>query len=100
MEDCIKPECGVSWQQPPWLDDDLVPGLGAAREVLSLTDNPSEDELVEVNHETTSSTPLTLGFDVGYWGRRGTLATQRPGAVPLAASAPRRQLELSRPHLD
>lgn len=56
------------WRQPPWFDPDLLLNLEAAQEVLSLTDAPSERELLRVARGETIPGPKTIGFDVGYWG--------------------------------
>lgn len=49
-------------------DPDLLPDLAFAREVIAATETPSDWEVIRVARETTKGTPVTLGFDVGYWG--------------------------------
>src|SRR5262249_4804817 len=62
------PDPCLFWTQPPWFDPDLLPSLDAAREILRLTDEPADREVVRVTRGTVAATPETLGFDLGYWG--------------------------------
>lgn len=62
------PDPTMHWSQPPWFDPDLIDEPGLAREILALTDDPGEHELVYVSRGTATLDARTLGFDVGYWG--------------------------------
>lgn len=62
------PDPCLYWTQPPWFDPDLLPNLGVAREILQLSDQPSEREIVRVTRGSVAAAQETLGFDVGYWG--------------------------------
>ncbi len=58
----------LHWEQPPWFDPDLLPTLEMAREILALTDAPSDREILRVTRNTVTPTHQTVGFDIGYWG--------------------------------
>lgn len=62
------PDPTLHWGQPPWFDPDLIDDPVRAREILALTDDPAEHELVYVIRGTATRDARTLGFDVGYWG--------------------------------
>jgi hypothetical protein len=49
-------------------DEDLLPSLRDAREVLSLTDDPSIWEIIHLSRGDARGIGALLGFDVGYWG--------------------------------
>jgi hypothetical protein len=68
IRDLYGPDPCLRWSQPPWFDPDLLPSIEVAREFLSLTDAPSDRELLRVTRINVEPTPNTLGFDVGYWG--------------------------------
>lgn len=62
------PDPCLGWTQPPWFDPDLLPTLEMAGEILSLTDAPSDREILRVTRNDVAPTQKTVGFDVGYWG--------------------------------
>jgi hypothetical protein len=49
-------------------DGDLLPTLDIAREILELTDTPSDHEIIRVARDDMVPGSKTLGFDIGYWG--------------------------------
>ena len=49
-------------------DDDLLPSLTDARNVLSLVDIPSTWEIIRVSKGDDTPAPWILGIDIGYWG--------------------------------
>ncbi len=62
------PDPCLHWTEPTLFDSDLLPTVEMAREILSLTDAPSDREILRVTRTNVAPTPKTIGFDVGYWG--------------------------------
>jgi hypothetical protein len=66
----VRERLGLSPLSHDWegFDPDLVNDLAFAREVAAATDRPGDWEVIAVEQEARERAPLTLGFDVGYWG--------------------------------
>jgi hypothetical protein len=58
----------LQWSGASLFDSDLLLTQEVAQEVLSLSDAPSERELLHVVRGETALASSTIGFDVGYWG--------------------------------
>ncbi len=62
--------CVILGDRPDDLEDDedFLPSLREAREVLNLTDDPSIWELIHLSRGDARGVGTLLGFDVGIWG--------------------------------
>jgi hypothetical protein len=50
------------------IDEDLLPSVEDAQNVLSLVDNPIQWEIIHVTKADDIPASNTLGYDIGYWG--------------------------------
>lgn len=60
-----EPRMDMTWDE----DEDPPLSLDQARKILSLTDDPSAWEIIRVTCSSYYQSHVTLGYDIGPWGR-------------------------------
>jgi hypothetical protein len=49
-------------------DEKLLSSVNDANDILSLTDDPTKWEIIQIARTPSVNTQTTLGYDIGYWG--------------------------------